>query len=62
LDELFDEAYLQSFEINPKLKEDMELQCKNLRNPNIQKQFKEYFFDRDKLKNVGRTASTSGSK
>ena len=47
--------------MNSKVKEDIEMQSKNLRNPNTQIQFKEYYFDRDKSKS-NRTAPTSGSK
>jgi hypothetical protein len=45
-----------------KLKNDIENNSKNLRNPNVQKQFKEYYFDKDKFKNTGKTASTAASK
>ncbi len=47
--------------MNPKIIEEMEVQTKNLRNPNTQKQFKEYFYDKDKIKGGVRTAPTSGS-
>lgn len=47
--------------MNAKLKEDIEMQSKNLRNPNTQKQFKDYYFDKDKVKN-SITAPTSASK
>jgi hypothetical protein len=39
------------------------MHSKTLRNPSTQKLFKEYYYDKDKLKNsTGRTAPTSGSK
>jgi hypothetical protein len=44
------------------MKEDIELQAKNLRNPNTQKQFKDYYFDKDKTKSVAKTTSTTGTK
>lgn len=47
--------------MNVKLKEDIEIQAKNLRNPNTQKQFKEYYYDKEKQKNQI-TAPTSASK
>jgi hypothetical protein len=53
---------LESYEKNPRLKEEIEIQTKNLRNPNTQKHFKDYYFDKDKLKAVTRTATTSGSR
>ncbi len=40
--------------MNDKYKDDIEIHTKSLRNPNVQKQFKDYYFDKDKLK----TAST----
>lgn len=61
MDDYFDEAYLESFEINVKLKDDIDIQVKNLRNPNFQKQFKSYYYDKDKIKAHGRFPSTSGS-
>jgi hypothetical protein len=48
--------------MNAKLKNEIETNSKNLRNPNIQKQFKDYYFDKDKFKNTGKTASTAASK
>ena len=47
--------------MNTKLKDEIEIQSKNLRNPNSQKQFKDYFFDKDKVKTSAKTAPTSGS-
>ena len=63
-EDFFDENYLQSFEVSAKLKEDIEMQSKNIRNPNIQKQFKGFYYDRDKFKKAStqKTAPTSASK
>ena len=61
IDEVFDEAYLQSFEMNPRLKDEIENQMRNLRNPQIQKQFKDYYFDKDKFKSSVRTQPTLSS-
>jgi hypothetical protein len=47
--------------MNAKLKEDIDMQSKNLRNPNTQLQFKEYYYDKEKIK-ANRTAPTVGSK
>jgi hypothetical protein len=47
--------------MNAKLKEDIEMHSKTLRNPNTQLQFKEYYYDKDKAK-ANRTAPTGGSK
>ena len=48
--------------MNPRLKEEIEVQSRNLRNPHIQKQFKDYYFDKDKFKSSVRTQPTSSSK
>ena len=48
-EDYFDESYLQSFDISDKLKEDIEYQSKNIRNPNMQKLFKNFYFDKDRL-------------
>jgi hypothetical protein len=49
--------------MNAKLKEDIEIQTKSLRNPNTQKQFKEYYYDKEKANNNTRkTAPTASSK
>lgn len=63
-EDYFDENYLQSFEISTKLKEDINLQNKNIRNPNVQKLFKAFYYDKDKMKtnNTTKTAPTSASK
>ena len=58
----FDESYLESFCISTKLKEDITLQAQNLRNPNVQKLFRNFYFDKDKeeeLRNKINTASTA---
>ncbi len=58
----FDESYLESFSISTKLKEDITLQAQNLRNPNVQKLFRNFYFDKDKeeeLRNKINTASTA---
>ena len=46
-EEKFDEEYLQSFEISEKLKEEIENQSKNIRNPNVQKFFQKFYYDKD---------------
>jgi hypothetical protein len=33
-----------------------------MKNPNYQKQFKDYYFDKERFKNTGHTAPTSASK
>jgi hypothetical protein len=49
--------------MNPKLKEDIEIQAKSLRNPNTQKQFKEYYYDKEKSNtNTRKTAPTASTK
>jgi hypothetical protein len=47
--------------MNAKLKEDIEIQSKSLRNPNTQKQFKEYYYDKEKTNNPRKTAPTATS-
>lgn len=49
-EEKFDEGYLQSFEVSDKIKEEIVNQSKNLRNPNVQKLFMNFFFDKDEKK------------
>ena len=63
-EDYFDENYLQSFEISTKLREDIALQNKNVRNPNVQKLFKSFYYDKDKMRNntTTKTAPTSASK
>ena len=46
-DEKFDEGYLLSFEVSEKLKEEIKHQSKIIRNPNVQKNFKNFYFDQD---------------
>ena len=62
-EDFFDESYLESFSISTKLKEDIAFQAQNLKNPNIQKLFRNFYFDKDKeeelLKNKIITASTA---
>lgn len=53
-EEKFDEEYLQSFEISEKLKEDILNQSKNIRNPNVQKFFKDFYYDKDEKTNKGK--------
>jgi len=36
--------------MNNKYKEEIEINTTSLRNPNVQKQFKDYYFDKDKEK------------
>jgi hypothetical protein len=47
--------------MNPRLKDEIENQMRNLRNPQIQKQFKDYYFDKDKFKSSVRTQPTLSS-
>ena len=63
-EDYFDENYLQSFEISTKLREDIAIQNKNVRNPNVQKLFKSFYYDKDKMRNntTTKTAPTSASK
>lgn len=63
-EDYFDENYLQSFEISTKLKEDIAIQNKNVRNPNVQKLFKSFYYDKDRMRNntTSKTAPTSASK
>lgn len=63
-EDYFDENYLQSFEISAKLREDIAIQNKNVRNPNVQKLFKSFYYDKDKMRNntTTKTAPTSASK
>lgn len=63
-EDYFDENYLQSFEISTKLREDIAIQNKNVRNPNVQKLFKSFYYDKDKMRNntSTKTAPTSASK
>ena len=48
----FDENYLQSFGMSTKLKDEISIQSKNIRNPNMQKLFKGFYYDKDKDKIV----------
>lgn len=48
IEDYFDESYLDSFEKSPKLLNDIENAKKILRNNNVQKQFKDYYFDKEK--------------
>lgn len=48
IEDYFDESYLDSFEKSTKLLNDIENAKKILRNNNIQKQFKDYYFDKEK--------------
>ena len=63
-EDYFDENYLQSFELSTKLREDINIQNKNVRNPNIQKLFKGFYFDKDKCREstTAKSAPTSASK
>lgn len=67
-EDYFDENYLQSFEISTKLKEDINMQNKHIRNPNVQKLFKNFYYDKDRVKlnnnssSRAKTAPTSASK
>jgi serine/threonine protein kinase len=47
-EDFFDESYLESFSITTKLKEDIAAQAQNLKNPNIQKSFRNFYFDKDR--------------
>ena len=47
-EDFFDESYLESFSISTKLKEDIAFQAQNLKNPNIQKLFRNFYFDKDR--------------
>ena len=61
-EDFFDDSYLESFSISSKLKEDIALQEQNLKNPNIQKYFRNFYFDKDKEELYKRkiiTASTA---
>lgn len=58
----FDESYLESFSLSTKLKEDIAIQTQNLKNPNTQKLFRNFYYDKDKeeqLKNKMITSSTA---
>jgi len=61
-EDYFDESYLQSFDISDKLKEDIEYQSKNIRNPNMQKLFKNFYFDKDKLTKSNEKVSNEKNK
>jgi len=50
IEENFDQKYLESFDKSEKLQAEIEKNSKNLRNKNVQKQFDDYYFDRDKAK------------
>lgn len=65
IEDYFDESYLDSFEKSPKLLNDIENAKKILRNNNVQKQFKDYYFDKEKsikLKSKISTNMTSTTK
>ena len=49
-EDYFDESYLQSFGMSTKLKDEITIQSKNIRNPNMQKLFKGFYYDKDKDK------------
>ena len=49
-EDYFDESYLQSFGMSTKLKDEINIQSKNIRNPNMQKLFKGFYYDKDKDK------------
>jgi hypothetical protein len=61
-EDYFDESYLQSFDISDKLKEDIEYQSKNIRNPNMQKLFKNFYFDKDRLTKSNEKVSNEKNK
>ena len=48
IEDYFDESYLESFEKNEKLLIEISNAEKLLRNPNTHRQFKDYYFDKDK--------------
>jgi hypothetical protein len=49
--------------MNQQLKDDIEKETKTLKNPTVQKQFKDYYYDKAKVKNPEpKIASTSGSR
>ena len=51
-EDFFDESYLESFSISTKLREDIVIQTQNLKNPNIQKLFRNFYFDKDKEEEI----------
>ena len=65
-EDFFDDSYLESFSISTKLREDIAFQAQNLKNPNVQKYFRNFYFDKDKdkeevLKNNIITVSTANN-
>lgn len=61
IDEYFDKRYIESYGITDKLKNDVEEAKKTLRNPNVQKQFKGYFYDKEKKETVKKVKQTTAS-
>jgi serine/threonine protein kinase len=62
-EDFFDESYLESFSLSTKLREEIAIQSQNLKNPNVQKLFRNFYFDKDKeeelIKNKKITFSTA---
>ena len=48
-EEFYDEKYLQSFEMSAQVKQDINFLQQNILHPNIQRQFKGFYYDKDKL-------------
>ena len=64
LEDYFDDSYLESFVISTKLKEDIILQRQNLGNPDVQKLFRNFYYDKDKeeIQKNKLTTASSGTK
>lgn len=64
LEDYFDDSYLESFVISTKLKEDIILQKQNLVNPDVQKLFRNFYYDKDKeeIEKNKLTTASSGTK
>ncbi len=61
IEDYFDESYLESFEKTEKLKQEILNAERLLRNPNTHKQFKGFYYDKDKQVKVS-TVQTTGIK
>lgn len=68
-EDYFDESYLESFGMSTKLKEDVMIQAQNLKNPDVQKLFRNFYYDQDreaqrksKLLTASSNAKTSGNE
>jgi len=44
--------------MNDKYKDEIEIHTKSLRNPNVQKQFKDYYYDKDRMKSTASSRTT----